>query len=72
MGSQESGRIITGWAAKDSSGHLSPYSYSLRYFFLPFSTTFFIFFIFFLIKYDLLPSNLPVIRGYEEYEDDLC
>ncbi|KAK9690945.1 hypothetical protein RND81_09G165500 [Saponaria officinalis] len=30
MGSQEGERVITGWAAKDPSGVLSPYSYSLR------------------------------------------
>lgn len=30
MGTQESERVITGWAARDSSGILSPYSYSLR------------------------------------------
>lgn len=30
MGSQESERVITGWAARDPSGILSPYSYSIR------------------------------------------
>lgn len=31
MGSQESEKVITGWAARDPSGILSPYSYSIRY-----------------------------------------
>jgi cinnamyl-alcohol dehydrogenase len=30
MGSIEAERTVTGWAAKDPSGILSPYTYTLR------------------------------------------
>lgn len=37
-----SGRIVTGWAAKDPSGFLSPYIYTLRYVYIYIYDPFFI------------------------------
>jgi cinnamyl-alcohol dehydrogenase len=31
MGSLASERKVVGWAARDATGHLSPYTYTLRY-----------------------------------------
>ena len=33
------GRRVIGWAARDESGHLSPYSFTLRFLFLNFYST---------------------------------
>jgi hypothetical protein len=35
MGSLASERKVVGWAARDATGHLSPYSYTLRYYAAP-------------------------------------
>jgi hypothetical protein len=31
MGSLASERTVVGWAARDATGHLSPYTYTVRY-----------------------------------------